>query len=64
MDLNFTPEEQHFREQVATWLRENVPHEPRPYEGVEARSERARAVQDRNNHTHANARLGHRIKPS
>src|SRR5438552_2081595 len=38
MDLNFTPEEQHFREQVATWLRENVPHEPRPYEGDEARS--------------------------
>src|SRR5690606_37021998 len=37
MDLDFSPEEKLFREEVTTWLRENVPHEPRPYEGAEAR---------------------------
>jgi len=38
MDLNFTPQEQQFREQVRTWLHANVPHETRPYEGAESRA--------------------------
>lgn len=36
MDLTFSPEEKLFREQLAGWLRENVPKESRPYEGAEA----------------------------
>ena len=38
MDLDFTPAEKQFREQVAAWLHENVPKQPRPYEGEEARA--------------------------
>ncbi|MFN8103066.1 MAG: acyl-CoA dehydrogenase family protein [Acidimicrobiia bacterium] len=30
MDLNFTPDEEAFRDEVRTWLRENVPAEPLP----------------------------------
>ena len=36
MDLDFTPAEKQFREQVATWLHENVPKKIRPYEGDES----------------------------
>ncbi len=36
MDLTFTTEEKNFRDQVATWLRENVTKEERPPEGIEA----------------------------
>src|SRR5213080_1691907 len=36
MDLDFSPQEKTFREEVSTWLRDNVPHEKRPYEGDEA----------------------------
>ena len=31
MDLDFTAEEQAFRDEVRTWLREHVPAEPRPH---------------------------------
>lgn len=37
MDLDLTAEEQEFREQARTWLRENLPTEPRPPEGAEMR---------------------------
>ena len=38
MDLDFTPLEREFRDEVRTWLRENVPSEPRPHtNGVEMR---------------------------
>lgn len=37
MDLDFSPAEKLFREEVATWLLENVPSTLRPYEGAEAR---------------------------
>ncbi|MFY9327620.1 MAG: acyl-CoA dehydrogenase family protein [Georgfuchsia sp.] len=36
MDLDFTQAEKQFREQVTTWLHDNVPKGPRPYEGDEA----------------------------
>lgn len=38
MDLDLTAEEQEFREQARTWLRENLPTEPRPPEGAEMRA--------------------------
>ena len=31
MDLTFTPEQRAFRDEVSTWLRENVPGEPPPH---------------------------------
>jgi alkylation response protein AidB-like acyl-CoA dehydrogenase len=37
MDLEFTPEDRHFREEVRTWLAENVPQESRPTTESEAR---------------------------
>ena len=37
MDLTYTAEDRYFRDEVATWLRENVPAEARPPEGDEAR---------------------------
>ena len=30
MNLDYTPEEQRFRERVRSWLSENVPEKPRP----------------------------------
>jgi alkylation response protein AidB-like acyl-CoA dehydrogenase len=38
MDLQFTPEENQFREQVRTWLEENVPRGKRPEAGPELRA--------------------------
>ena len=38
MDLEFTVEDRRFREEVADWLRANVPKDPRPPEGAEARA--------------------------
>jgi alkylation response protein AidB-like acyl-CoA dehydrogenase len=38
MDLDFSQSEKRFREQVATWLHENVPKQTRPYEGEDARA--------------------------
>ena len=38
MDLQYTPEDRHFRQEVADWLRANVPKDPRPPEGMEARA--------------------------
>ena len=38
MDLDITPEEAHFRDEVRTWLAENVPREERPRFGEEARA--------------------------
>lgn len=38
MDLDLTPRQQAFREEVRTWLVENVPHDPRPRDGLEARA--------------------------
>lgn len=35
MNLDFTPDEQGFREEVRDWLSENVPSEKRPHEGAE-----------------------------
>ena len=37
MNLDLTAEEQAFREEARTWLRENLPTEPRPPEGREMR---------------------------
>jgi len=37
MDLDLTDEEQAFREEARTWLREHLPTEPRPPEGREMR---------------------------
>jgi alkylation response protein AidB-like acyl-CoA dehydrogenase len=37
MNLDLTPEEQAFREEARTWLRDNLPTEPRPPEGAEMR---------------------------
>jgi alkylation response protein AidB-like acyl-CoA dehydrogenase len=37
MDLDFTPQEREFRDEVRTWLTENVPREPRPPGGRELR---------------------------
>jgi len=31
MDLTFTPEQRAFRDEVSTWLRENVPSGPPPH---------------------------------
>lgn len=38
MDLDLPPEMRDFREQVRTWLAENVPREHQPHEGPEVRS--------------------------
>jgi alkylation response protein AidB-like acyl-CoA dehydrogenase len=38
MNLDLTPEEQAFREEARTWLRENLPTEERPPEGAEMRA--------------------------
>jgi alkylation response protein AidB-like acyl-CoA dehydrogenase len=38
MNLDFTPEEQEFREEARTWLSENLPTEERPAEGAEMRA--------------------------
>ena len=37
MNLDLTPSERAFREEVRTWLEENVPKEPQPHEGVAMR---------------------------
>ncbi len=37
MDLDLTADELAFRDEVRTWLRENVPREPRPTDGPEMR---------------------------
>ena len=37
MDLELTPEERRFREEVRSWLTENVPREPRPQNEADAR---------------------------
>ena len=37
MNLDLTDEEQSFREEARTWLREHLPTEPRPPEGQEMR---------------------------
>jgi len=37
MDLDVTPEERRFRDEVRTWLHENAPKEPRPPTEAEAR---------------------------
>ena len=36
MDLTFTAEDRRFRDEVATWLRANVPGATRPPDGEEA----------------------------
>src|SRR4051794_17351992 len=38
MDLDFSPADQEFRDEVRTWLRENVPGEPRPHDRQEMRA--------------------------
>jgi len=38
MNLDLTPEEQAFREEARTWLRENLPKQERPPEGAEMRA--------------------------
>ena len=38
MDLEITPEDRRFRQEVADWLRDNVPSDARPPEGAEARA--------------------------
>ena len=38
MDLEVTPQDRHFRQEVADWLRDNIPRDPRPPEGGEARA--------------------------
>jgi len=38
MDLTTTAEEEEFRARVRSWLRENVPREPQPLDGPEARA--------------------------
>jgi alkylation response protein AidB-like acyl-CoA dehydrogenase len=38
MNLDVTDEERAFRDEVRTWLRENVPRQPRPLDGPEARA--------------------------
>jgi alkylation response protein AidB-like acyl-CoA dehydrogenase len=38
VNLDFTPEEIAFRDRARTWLRENVPAEKRPFDGVEQRA--------------------------
>jgi alkylation response protein AidB-like acyl-CoA dehydrogenase len=38
MNLHFSPDEDAFRDQVRTWLRENVPKEPPPMPGIESRA--------------------------
>ena len=35
MNLDLSPSEREFREEVRTWLHENVPRDPRPDEGTE-----------------------------
>lgn len=37
MNLDFTPEQMHFREQVRDWLEANKPAQPRPKDGAEGR---------------------------
>ena len=37
MNLDLSPAEREFREEVRTWLHENVPKEPQPHEGQEMR---------------------------
>jgi len=37
MNLDLSPSEREFREEVRTWLHENVPKEPQPHEGTEMR---------------------------
>ena len=37
MNLDLTAEELAFRDEASTWLRENLPTEPRPPEGQEMR---------------------------
>jgi alkylation response protein AidB-like acyl-CoA dehydrogenase len=37
LDLDFTPEDARFREEVCDWLHDNVPKEKQPHEGVAAR---------------------------
>ncbi len=38
MNLDFTPEQERFRERVRDWLEENKPTEPRPEDGAEGRA--------------------------
>ncbi|MFE2985690.1 acyl-CoA dehydrogenase family protein [Streptomyces sp. NPDC059262] len=38
MDLDFTPEQREFREEVRTWLHENKPRDPRPQDPEELRA--------------------------
>lgn len=38
MNLDLTPDEKLFREEVRTWLEENIPREPQPDEGPEMRA--------------------------
>jgi alkylation response protein AidB-like acyl-CoA dehydrogenase len=37
MNLDLTPLERAFRDEVATWLQDNVPRDPQPYDGLEMR---------------------------